>query len=245
MNLSKFNLGTIAVIILLFLGILQFNKCSSDKVKDRLKAELHAQILRGDKLKQISDTQYEKLVADTLTKKQLKHVVDSLGMVVNNPLIVTKIVYQQKTVEKNVDGVIVKDGIVNVEDYYPSKEKQTIKYTSKIDLKTTKGTSKFEFKPQSMDLVVSQEPNGFWKATFKTDSEFVSINSVDVLALPSVTKEVITNNWGTLGGVKYNTSMGNNTNNLEVLGGVRYKKINIIGSASTNKELGVGLIIEF
>ncbi len=245
MNLSKFNLGTIAVIILLFLGIMQFNKCSSDKEKDKLKAELHAQILRGDKLKKISDTQYEKLVADTLTKKQLKHVVDSLGIAVKNPLIVTKIVYQQKTVEKDVDGIVVKDSVVNVEDYYPSKEKQTIKYTSKIDLKTSKGTSKFEFKPQSMDLVVSQEDNGLWKATFKTDNEFVNINSVDVLALPSVTKEVVTNNWGTLGGLKYNTSMSDKSSSLEVLGGIRYKKVNVIGSASTNKELGVGLILEF
>lgn len=245
MNLSKFNLGTIAIIVLLFFGILQFNKCSSDREKDKLKAELHAQLLRGDTLKKISDTQYEKLVADTLTKKRLKQIIDSLGIIVKNPLVVTKIVYQQKTVEKDVDGIVVKDSIVSVEDYYPNKEKQTIKYTSKINLKTTKGTSKFEFQPQTMDLVVSQEANGLWKATFRTDSEFVNINSVDVLALPSVTKEIVVNNWGTLGGVKYNTSMTNKGSSLEVLGGVRYKKVNIIGSASTNKELGVGLIIEF
>lgn len=240
----KFDIKIIALVILAILLTFQFSKCSSNKEKEKLMADLHKEILKGDKLKKISDTQYEKLVADTLTIKQLKNVVSDLGLKVDNPKIVTRIVYQQKDVEKPVDGVVVKEDSLFIEDYYPNKEKSTLKYTANVNIKTKKGVGKFKFQPQGLDLIVSETAKGLWKTTLKTDNEFVTINSVDVQSLPSVTSDK-TNNWGTLGGLKYNMGLSEKSENVEVIGGIRYKRVNIIGSANTNKQVGIGLLFEF
>jgi hypothetical protein len=225
---------------------LYINNCTHKNETEALKAELHKNELRNDVLKKISVTQYEKMVADTVTKRDLMKLIKDLEIKVDNPKIITRIEYKQRDVEKPIDGIIVKDNTVNIEDYYPSKEKQTLKYTAIVDVVKQKGIGKFEFKPQTVDLVFSETTKGFWKATLKTDSEFVELGNVDVQALPSaINTEDKKNNWGTLGGLKYNTNSNNSNQNIEVMGGFRYKKVNVIGSANTNSQLGVGLILEF
>lgn len=222
-------------------------KCTSDRENEQLKTELHKETLRNDTLKKISETQYEKYVADTVTKKDMMKLLKELGVDVKNPKIITRIEYVQKNIEKPIDDIVVKDDKIKIEDFYPNKELKTITYNADIDLKTKKGIGKFTFKPQALDLIVSETKEGLWKATLKTDNEYVEIKSLDVQSLP-LPKETL-NNWGWLGGVKYNTTLNNNyennKNNVELLGGVRYKKFNVIGSANTNSQIGGGVLIEF
>jgi hypothetical protein len=164
---------------------------------------------------------------------------------VKNPKIVTRIQYINRDVETKIDGIVVKDSTVKFRDSYPTKENPTISYEGEINLITKQGKGKFNFKPQNLDLIISETETGLWKSTLKTDSEYVIINSLDVQSLPSVTKEQKVDNWGVLGGVKFNTTLNESDQNLELLGGIRYKKIFVIGSANTNKQIGIGTLFEF
>ena len=131
-------------------------KCNSDKQTEELRAELHKNEIKMDTLKKISDTQYEKLVADTVTKRDMINILKAMEMNIKNPKIITRIEYKQKDVEKTMDHVNIQNDSVHIEDYYPSKEKQTLKYTGDISLVSKKGKGKFQFQPQKLDLVVSE-----------------------------------------------------------------------------------------
>lgn len=218
-------------------------KCNSDRQTEELRAELHKNELKMDTLKKISDTQYEKLVADTVTKRDMIKILKAMEMDIKNPKIITRIEYKQKDVEKPMDHVTVQNDSVHIEDYYPSKEKQTLKYTGDISLVSKKGKGKFQFQQQKLDLVVSETNKGIWKATLKTDNEFVEVNSVDVQSLPVAEQKI--KNWKYFGGAKYNTTSNKTVQSYEILGGFRYKKLNVIGSVNTNNQLGVGLMFDF
>lgn len=227
----------IFIFILLYIG-----KCSSDKENENLKAQLNKEVLRNDSLVKISDGQYRKYVADTLTLSQLKKEIKNLGVKVDNPKTITKIVYMPKEVEKQIDGVVVKDSMIFIEDYYPQKENHFLKYTSKINIKTVKGDSKFQFQPKKLNLVVSQTNDGLWQTNIIGD-EWLEIASLDVKSLPQETTKI--KNWFKFAGLKYNSSLDKTNQNLEVLGGFRYKKIGVIGSVNTNSQVGLGLTLDF
>jgi hypothetical protein len=212
---------------------------------EKLRAENKKNILRGDSLVKINETTYTKYVADSLTIRELRKIIQDLDIKVKNPKMLTRIVYVNKDIEKDIDGIVVNDSIINILDHYPNKENATITYDASLNILTQKGRSKFSFKEQQLNLVVSQDKNGMWRATLKTPNEFVNINSLDVLTLPSVTEEVKVKNFGWLLGAKYNTNLTSDTNNAELLGGFRYKRVNIIGSVNTDKQIGLGTLFEF
>jgi hypothetical protein len=240
-----FNFKTLVIAGIFVFIALYVAKCSHDNETEELRAALHKEELRNDTLKKINEDTYEKLVADTVTKREILKIIKQLEIDVKNPKIVTRIVYQQKDVEKDVDYVDIVDSVLQVIDYYPKEENHTLKYSNKINLITKKGVGKFEFKPQNLDLVISETERGRWKATLKTDNEFVMINSLDVQALPEVITDPTRSNWSKFAGVKYNTTIDKTNNNLEVLGGFRYKKISLMGSANTSSQLGLGLMLDF
>jgi hypothetical protein len=239
----KLDFKTIVIAGLFAFMVFYITKCNSDKQTEELRAELHKNEIKMDTLKKISDTQYEKLVADTVTKKDMAKIIKDLEMEVKNPKIITRIEYKQRDVEKAMDNVIVENDSVHIEDYYPSKEKHTLKYTGGISLVSKQGKGKFEFKPQKLDLLISETDKGMWKATLKTDNEFVEVNSLDVHTLPVAEQKI--KNWKYFGGAKYNTTSDKTTQSYEILGGFRYKKLNVLGSVNTNSQLGVGLMFDF
>jgi hypothetical protein len=239
----NFDYKTIVIACLFAFMAFYVTKCNSDKQTEELRAELHKNEIKMDTLKKISDTQYEKLVADTVTKRDMINILKAMEMDIKNPKIITRIEYKQKDVEKAMDNVTVQNDSVHIEDYYPSKEKQTLKYTGDISLVSKKGKGKFQFQPQKLDLVVSETDKGIWKATLKTDNEFVEVNSLDVQTLPVAGQKI--KNWKYFGGAKYNTTSDKTTRSYEILGGFRYKKLNVIGSVNTNSQLGVGLMFDF
>jgi hypothetical protein len=218
-------------------------KCNSDRQTEELRAELHKNEIKMDTLRKISDTQYEKLVADTVTKRDMIKILKQMELDIKNPKIITRIEYKQKDVEKDIDHLTVENDSVHIEDYYPSKEKQTLKYTGDVNLTTKKGRGKFEFKPQKLDLVISETDKGMWKATLKTDNEFVEVNSLDVQTLPVTIEKQ--KNWKYFCGAKYNTNSNKTNKNYEIIGGFRYKKLNLLGSINTNTQLGIGLMLDF
>lgn len=238
-NLAKFLL-ILGVLVLFFIQ----KKCSDLKI-EKFQTEINKQVLKNDTLKQINDTQYEKLVADTLTIKELKKEISKIGIKVKNPKIIFDTQYKQRDIEKNIDSVKVKSNTLDIIDYYPNRESYTLQYESTIDLNTKKGKSKFTFKPQNLDIVVSETEGGLWKANFKTDSEYVTIDKVDVKSLPSVTKETKIDNFKYLTGIKYNTNLSGDKNSFEVIGGIRYKRVGILGSVNSDKQLGIGTILEW
>jgi hypothetical protein len=228
-------------IVLLFF----VTKSCYEKEIEKLKAENKKTLLRNDKLVKLNETTYTKYVADSLTKKELQKEVDKLKLKIKNPKILTRIVYVNKDIEKEIDGIVVNDSIIKILDHYPNKENATITYDASLNVITQKGNSKFSFKEQQLNLVVSQDKNGMWRATLKTPNEYVNINSLDVLTLPSVTEETKLKNFGWLLGGKYNTTLDNDRNNVELLGGFRYKRINVIGSFNTDRQIGAGALFEF
>ena len=232
----KLDFKTIVIAGLFAFMAFYITKCNSDKETEGLRAELHKNEIKMDTLKKISEDQYEKLVADTVTKRDMAKIIKELEIDVKNPKIITRIEYRQKDVEKPMDNVIVENDSVHIEDYYPSKEKQTLKYTGGISLVTKQGKGKFQFQPQRLDLVISETDKGIWKATLKTDSEFVEVNSLDVHTLPVAEQKI--KNWKYFGGFKYNTTSDKVTQSYEILGGFRYKKLNVLGSMNTNSQLG-------
>jgi HD superfamily phosphohydrolase len=240
---DTFNLKTIIIIGIFVFLALYVSKCSHDNETEKLRTELKKETLRNDTLKKISEDIYEKLVADSLTKKELFKILKQLEIDVKNPKIITRIEYKQKDVEKEVDEIKLKDSILQIIDFYPNKDQYTLKYSSDINLINKKGKGKFEFIAQSLDLVISETEKGLWKATLKTDNEFVEINSLDVQTLPDVTQPQ-KSNWAKFGGVKYNTNLNDNKN-LEILGGVRYKKLSVLGSANSSSQLGLGFMLDF
>ena len=239
----NFDYKTIVIAGLFAFMAFYVTKCNSDRQTEELRAELHKNELKMDTLKKISDTQYEKLVADTVTKRDMFNILKAMEMDIKNPKIITRIEYKQKDVEKTMDNLDVKDGSVHIEDYYPNKEKQTLKYTGDVDLKTKKGIGKFQFQSQKLDLVISETEKGLWKATLKTDSEFVQLGNVDVQTLPVTTE--VKKNWKYFGGAKYNTTSDKTTRSYEILGGFRYKRLNVLGSVNTNSQIGIGMMLDF
>lgn len=240
-----FDFKTLVITGIFVFVALYISKCSHDNETEELRANLRKQELRNDTLKKLSEDTYEKLVADTVTKREMMKLLKKLEIDVKNPKILTRIVYQQKDVEKDVDYVDIVDSILQVVDYYPKEENHTLKYSNRINLITKNGVGKFEFKPQNLDLVISETERGFWKATLKTDNEFVTINSLDVQTLPEVVTDPTRSNWSKFAGVKYNTTIDKTNNNIEVLGGFKYKKISLLGSTNTSSQVGLGLMFDF
>lgn len=142
--------------------------------------------LRTDTLVKINETQYTKLVADTLTKKQLKKVIDSLELEnIKKPKTVTVIDWKIKDGQGRVDTLYLPmDGKpLYVSDYYPNKEKPFVNYTLKDSI------GKFKFYPAQISLVVSENPDGTWKTDIKTP-EYFEITDIKAVGIkrPTIQK---------------------------------------------------------
>jgi len=230
----------IVVIVFIIINIKVVSYFSNRKV-EALQRELRAEIIKHDELKKINKTLYTKLVADTLTKRQLNKIIDSLELQVKNPKIVTEIVFVPVEVTKPIDGIVVKDSTLSINTYYPSKEDPFVNYKSKINLKTNKGEETFSFTPISIALGIGQNKDGTFSLNTKVP-EFIKVLKIDVQALPMTPVKKDNFGWligggiGTdfVGGEYYNGSFG-----------VRINKVYIEVEAATNKTLEGKIKFEF
>ena len=237
---NRLVIGFIA--IMLVLATFKVTQYFSDKKLEAQRIEIKKLKIKNDTLKKVSDGHYQKLVADTLTKKQLRKEIEDLKLKVKDGVIVEKIVVVPKEVEKPIDSLEITLDSVSIIDYYPTKDNWFARYSAIIKLKGGDNTGKFTFSELPINLVISEQEDG----TFRTDlqaPDFISVASLEVLARPLDPVKV--DNFGILAGGKINRNMENGNLTYEIIGGFRFKKINIITSVNTNTEFGLGALIEF
>jgi hypothetical protein len=235
----------IAIILILAIvsGVFWFQKTSAEKKMYQTQRELRVGKISQDSLVKVSDGYYQKLVADTLTSKQLKKLAEDIVDLKNRkPIYVTKTIIQPVEVLKETDSVtIVKDSIF-IKDYYPNKENPFLKYTNRTSLKTEKGISNFKFEPIELSQVVTKKEDGLYQVDFK-GPDFLEVKSMDIQTEPI--KEHKPDNWGTLIGIEYGQNLDTKTNVFEINAYQRYKKFYIGIAVSTDQDLKGGTKLEF
>ena len=239
------NKVTIALVILILLliggGWIYINSLKQDIADAELSARIEK--LRADKLEIISTTQARKLVADSLTQKQLNQRVKELGIELDaKPKIVWKTKFIIKEVEKEVDSVKVDSNSLEVIDYYPAKENYFIRYQNKIDLINGKGNSKWNFKPIVISGAISKRDDGIYQVDF-VHPDFLQIDSIDIEATPLDTPKP--DNFGVLFGASYGKDFKDDTSYLRLSGGLRFKRFYIDVGGGTNSTIDGGVKYEF
>lgn len=213
------------------------------KELDAQKEKYRVELIRSSELEKIADGYYQKVVADTLTQKELKRLAEELIDLKNRkPVSITKTVVQPVEIRKEVDSISIQKDSIFIADYYPNKINPFLTYTNRLSLNTETGVSNFNFNQITLSTVVTQKKDGLYQVDFK-GPEFLKLKSLDIQTEPTETTSK--DNWGTLIGVEYGQNLKNNTNIFEANIYQRYKKFYIGGSVSTNKDLKGGIKFEF
>lgn len=232
----------IVVVILIALGGFKLGEHIQNKKTEETRLELRKQIIKADSLTKLKEGLYRKLVADTMTIAQLRRQADSLKLELKNPKIVIKTVYKFKEIEKPIDGIVVKDSTLEVNDAYPNKTNPFVKYFAKINLKTNAGVGKFTFEPLNINLGIEQNADGTYGLNSSVP-DFINISSIDVTALPL--DPVRTDNFGILLGAGLGQDFNDNSNFFVISSGIRYKKVILDIQGTSNKTLSSTLKFEF
>lgn len=240
----KFNSTLILVILILLLlggGFIGYNYMNN-KVEDA-RIDLRKERIKNDTLQILADGQARKLVADTLTKKQLRKKVDSLQIAYDGkPVTITQIVVTPKDSKKEIDSIIIGNEEIKVVDFYPQKDNYFVKYSNTINTLTKEGNSNWKFGKINLDLLITQKKDGTYEANMKAPA-FIAINSLDVQSQPI--DPIVSDNFGVLLGAGYGRDFGLGTDYLRVDGGIRFKKTYLMIGGNTNKQADIGLKYEF
>jgi len=234
-------LYTIGLIVVALLTVFITNNVKNNQLAKQ-KLELRKQIIKNDSLQKLADGLYTKRVADTATIKDLRQLNDSLKLELKNPKVVVVTKIQPKDQEGEVDSVSVEQDSISITDYYPDKDNPFVSYFAKIDIPTQKGIGKFSFNEFDLNLGITQNKDGTYSLNTQLP-EFMTVNSINVQSLPMDIPKP--DNFGWLLGVKGNYSFEDQSLGYEVIGGIRFKKVNVITTANTQKQVGAGLIFEF
>ena len=189
--------------------------------------------IETDVLRKISGTQYRKVVADSLTKREMKKLIDSLEIeAIKNPKIVTIVDVQVKEGKKTVDTLYLptENKKLYVSDYYPNKEKPFVNYT----LNDTIG--RFKFYPFQMSLVILETEAGNWVVDTKVP-EYFEITDIKAVARPKPTIQKTTPFY--IGG---KVQKQNEEYPISVLGGFRIKRVIIFGGVNTKGQAEIGTL---
>lgn len=190
--------------------------------------------IKTDRLEKISETQYKKLMADSLSKREMKVIIDSLKFEsLKKVEEVVSMDVKIKEIEKIVDRIVYVNNKVEVDDYYPNKDKPLIHY----QIRDTIG--KFNFYPFSLSIAISEQPDGTWRVDSKVP-EFLQVTEIQALSLKK--QPVQKRSPFLLGaGVEFRE----HESPLQIIGGLRLKDTYILGTYNTNKEFGVKAMYNF
>lgn len=163
------------IIIGIFALLLFTERCDADRIQNELKRE----VLKKDKLIEVSNGQYRKLVADTIkSRKEFNKIITDLKYKLDNvePKILIK---EVEVIVKEYEEIPteVVDSIITA--YYPTKEDYFVRYTGDIKNKN----SKFVWKSIKLSVLLSENKNGIWQADIKTPS-FMEVVDVDIVSRP-------------------------------------------------------------
>lgn len=238
-------LNNILLVLLLIgvaLGAFLIGQNISEKKLEEQKQALRLEIIKNDKLTKVRDGLWTKIINDTKTKADLKNQVDSLGLELENPKVIIKTEFVFKEVEKPIDGIVVKDSTLEINDAYPNKEDPFAKYFATIDLTTGTGIGRFTFNPISVNLGIAQNEDG----TFRLNTavpDFINVTSIVVDALPMELPTI--DNFGWLAGAGIGKDFRDESMYLTVSGGLRYKAVSILIQGTSNQTISTGFLIEF
>lgn len=190
----------------------------------------------------MKDGYYQKLVADTLNKREITKLAKEIIELKNRkPIIIQKTVLQPKDTIKVTEKIYLDKDSLFIEDYYPNKENYFLKYSNKISLKDSVGLSNFKFKPLNINIVIT-ENNGVFEADIKTP-EYLKINKIDIQSEPlEIPKK---DNFGILVGTGYGKNFQDNKNYINGNVYIRYKKIYLGLEGNTNNQSLIGVKVEF
>jgi hypothetical protein len=204
--------------------------------------DLRKQIIKNSELIKESEGHYSKIVADSMRKKELLKIIDSLKIKADNPAIVERIVVKPKDSEKEIPEVTTSDSLIYFTDYYPSILDPYITYSARLNLFTKKYTGSFRFKKIPISIIVNQEAGGLSKANIIVP-DFLEVESYDFQSTrlnPQTTDE-----FGWLVGAGYFNDILSQREGAEFTAGARYKKAYLLGSVQTNGTVGLKTLIEF
>lgn len=238
----KFKIIVIVVALLAALAAMKVTQVVYQAKVDRVEALVRVEVIKNSKLTKINEGLYSKLVADTLTKREMKRVIDSLGLELKNAILVAEVVFKPKDTIKEIITVGYKDSIINIQDFYPSKKNPFIEYSAKYNLKDSIGFGEFKFTPVKLALGIGQNKDGTFRVNTKVP-EFIEVTTVDVKALPIAKPKP--DNFGLIFGAGYGTNLTNKEQFLKASAGVRVKKIYIEAEGATNNTVSAGLKFEF
>jgi hypothetical protein len=238
---DKIYIGIITVLLLL-VAIFYIQKEHGKSKLFKTEQNLRVTKIRHDSIVKIADGQYQKLVADTLTKVQLKNLAYKyIALKKREPVSVTTIEAGPKSLQKRTDKVEIKEDSLFIEDYYPDKLKPFLKYTNNISLKTKLGNSNFKFSTIKITQVVTKKENGLYQIDFIAP-DFLDVKSIDVQSEPMAKEKK--DNWGTLIGVDYGKNLESQRNIFGINIYKRYKKFYIGASIDSDKIVRGGIKIE-
>lgn len=232
----------IIIFLLLIVGYFYTQSLRQEAFNSR--KELRKTILEKDRLLKVNETQYRKLVADTLTKRELRKTIEELGVELDNvePKVVFKTKYILKEVDKPIDELTVKNDTLIVSSTYPDAENPFIKYNNIINLKNRTGKESWQIAPITISGVLSQRDDGIWQSDFKVP-KWLTIEDVDIKAQSLQQPKVDNFNW--ILGIGLGRDLKRDSDYLRFNTGIRYKKLHLGLGASTNGMLDTNISWEF
>lgn len=238
----KKDLVYIIIILLLIGGAFAGKQYYEDKL-DKRDLAYKDLVLENDVLTKVNETQYTKLVDDTKTIKDLEERVEWLGFeLIKKPKVIYETIIEYEPVEKPIDDVEVEDGILTINDFYPSKEDPFIEYTTKYNFELDEGISNWKLNPTNISIIISQRDDGIWKSDIKVP-EYMKVGEVTINAVPLDIPEI--DKFGWLLGVSYGKNFESDSEFLRVSGGARIGKTYIKLGATTIQTMDLGVEFEF
>lgn len=239
---TKYKILGLLLCIIISLGVFKATTYVYQKKIDKAELIIRKERIKNDSLVKIGEGFYTKLVADTLTIKNLKELNDILELKVKNPKIITQIEFKPIEIEKPIDKVVMKDSILTINDSYPDSINTFVRYFATINIKTKENLGKFSFENINIDLGIGQNKDGTYFINTKLP-EYFEVTSIDIQALPLETPKI--DNFGLLLGAGYGHSYLYNSNFVYVEAGIRINKTYLEIGGTTNQTIYAGLKFEF
>lgn len=238
------------VLLFIIVAILGWNLVSGlFNTKDKEKDLLREQLVQQSRLIKSGEGRYEKLLNDYHDQKSLleelkssnkdlyKDIQKSNEEIVALTKVVLKFEDKLDSLELNkpIDEVIADRD--TLEFSYPNTTDPLIKHFINFNSPTSI-TSRWNFFPTPIDLVITETESGVFKTNLSTNP-YLSIESLKVQTLPFKPKKVDNFGWS------YGAGMWRGINNIgiDIYGGIRLKKYNILLRVQTSSTPQVGALI--
>ena len=241
----KLDVNSILIIALVAIaGFLFVRHNNTQRELEETRVAARTAIIAKDSLQKINDGLYTKLVADTLTIKELKKLNDSLGLALEKkPKVIIQTEFLPAPQTGGADVSVVPSGEIKISDRYPKTEEVPfVEYEALVSLEDTTAIGTWKFNPIRINLGIEETEEGLFRVNTKVP-DWLQVNSIDVQSLPMTLPTE--DKFGWLLGGGYGKDFRNDSNFLYLSGGIRFKKIYLELNGGTNETISTGLKFEF